>query len=218
MKKIITVFIIFLISSVVFAQANKKSQVTNQEQQEKVYLKTITESTKAIEANPKNETAFINRAKAKYFLKDYSGALTDYDSVIALKPNEYILYLYRGAVYISSEYYTKAIEDFNTVISLNPKYAEGYYYRGIAKIFNAIYWHDTFTMLYESNMSSLNKSREEGLALTSYQQISEIYRKNKIKADTDYYKNKKDGCTDLSKAGELGSADAYKAIQTYCQN
>ena len=47
----------------------------------------IADYTKAIEINPKKDSAYFNRGNAKTALKDYFGAISDYTKAIELDPN-----------------------------------------------------------------------------------------------------------------------------------
>ena len=62
--------------------------------------------------------------------------------------------------------YNGAIKDYNLAIEINPKFSRAYYHRGLTKLI---------------------------------------------------LDQKDSGCLDLSKASELGDAEAYDAIKKYCQ-
>ncbi len=95
----------------------------------------------AIQKEPKNAKAHINRGNTRYNLKDYEGALTDYTQAIKINPNEVKAYVNRGnARYMLAEYssdpdrdYNLALADFNNALRLNPNEAEAYIRRGIVR-------------------------------------------------------------------------------------
>ena len=59
-------------------------------------LKPIADYNRAIELNPKSAAAYGSRARAKYELGDYDGAVADYSRAIALTPDFESNYFYRG--------------------------------------------------------------------------------------------------------------------------
>ena len=101
---------------------------------------------------------------------------------------------------MSLEDYYGAIEDFNKAILLNPNYSMAYLHRGECKFF-----------------------LDDGSCYGDFNKCLEIDSKN---AECYYYRGltlidsgqKKEGCLDLSKAGELGDEDAYEAIRKYCND
>ena len=60
------------------------------------YNGAIADYTKAIELDPNNSNAYINRGIVKNDLKDYYGAIFDYTKAIELDPNNSIAYYNRG--------------------------------------------------------------------------------------------------------------------------
>ena len=108
---------------------------------------------------------FFNFGNAKYKLKDYRGAIQDYNKAIELNPKLASAYLGRGLAKGKLQDYRGAIKDYNKSIGLNPSDAKIYILRGLAKILSG---------------------------------------------------HKDDGCLDLSKAGELGDAEAYESIKENC--
>jgi tetratricopeptide (TPR) repeat protein len=87
---------------------------------------------------------FSNRADLKKKLKDFSGAIADYDSAIALKPSDafagmgpedvYVLYGNRGLLKHQLGDLDGAIADYSEVIRLHPNEAIYYNNRGYALI------------------------------------------------------------------------------------
>ncbi len=75
----------------------------------------------------------IEIALNKVFLKDYVGAIDDYNKAIELYPNYAIAYYNRGGAKYDLQDYAGAIEDYNKAIELDPKCKHFYYFRGLAK-------------------------------------------------------------------------------------
>ncbi|KAK3100427.1 hypothetical protein FSP39_019783 [Pinctada imbricata] len=75
---------------------------------------------KAIEHNPKDESAFLNRAITKVMLRDAEGALGDFRSAIKLSPHTAHMYFNRGNLYASMEQFDKAEADYSKALSLKP--------------------------------------------------------------------------------------------------
>lgn len=102
----------------------------------------------ALNINPNDAQAYIQRGNALYENAQHSGnpdneykiAIKDFDRALSLKPDEAEAYISRGIVrYNMAEYsknassdYKAAIEDFNQAILRNPNSAKAYVKRGIA--------------------------------------------------------------------------------------
>jgi tetratricopeptide (TPR) repeat protein len=78
-------------------------------------------------------TAFYDSGNSKYNLKDYQGAIADYNQSIALKPAFADAYYGRGSSKHLLEDYEGAIADYNQSIALKPAFADAYYGRGNSK-------------------------------------------------------------------------------------
>ena len=77
---------------------------------------------------------YSQRGDLKAKLKDFAGAIADYDKAIALKPNDLASYYgSRGGINSQSGNYDRAIADYDQVISLQPDQAVAYNNRGVAR-------------------------------------------------------------------------------------
>ncbi|MFM9005373.1 MAG: tetratricopeptide repeat protein, partial [Flavobacteriales bacterium] len=84
-----------------------------------------------IRSQPTAENYFL-RDDSKHKLKNFSGALTDYD---AAKMKGYVgteLFLHRGICRVSLQMFSGAREDLNTYIGFNERSAKAYYWLGAA--------------------------------------------------------------------------------------
>jgi tetratricopeptide (TPR) repeat protein len=102
--------------------------------------------TKAIELNPNDANAYIERARA-YKYNDFNKALNDYTKAIELNPNEADFYIKRADAYHYSGYdlyyyddydtlcksdiFYKALNDYTKAIELNPNCYNAYYARAM---------------------------------------------------------------------------------------
>jgi tetratricopeptide (TPR) repeat protein len=84
-------------------------------------------------ANP-NPVSFYNRGFAKYNLKDFRGAILDFDKAIELKPTYFEAFIARGQSYSMQDNHKVAMNDYNEAIRLNPLEATAYFSRGISKM------------------------------------------------------------------------------------
>jgi tetratricopeptide (TPR) repeat protein len=89
------------------------------------YQKGIDAFTKAIEYDPRNYGAYINRGSAYDMLNKYDKALADYSTVISsVDPTDKRLaevYYNRGYTYQRRGERTKAIADYKEALRLDPK-------------------------------------------------------------------------------------------------
>jgi tetratricopeptide (TPR) repeat protein len=83
--------------------------------------------------DPNEEIYFNNRGNAKKDLKDYEGAIKDYDEAIRLDPKYVNAYNNRGIAKKDLKDYEGAIKDYDEAIRIDPKYMRAYDNRGDAK-------------------------------------------------------------------------------------
>ena len=90
--------------------------------------------------NNSNESAkkqtseeYINSGRKKVALKDYQGAMEDFNNAIGLNPSSDTAYANIGLCKSGLEDYKGAIQDYNKAIELNPKLFKAYYGRGLVK-------------------------------------------------------------------------------------
>ncbi|MFH1321421.1 MAG: tetratricopeptide repeat protein [Bacteroidota bacterium] len=89
--------------------------------------------TDVVEKYPDNAIAYNNRGIAMNQLKDYHGAIRDFEKAIELKPDYPMAYYYRGCAKKEIKDYNYAIQDFTKAIELYPDYYSAYNSRGLVE-------------------------------------------------------------------------------------
>lgn len=80
---------------------------------------------KALELDPANADAYLNRGVSRLNENDLKGSLKDYNDSIRIRPKD-LAYLKRARLYQTLKEEDRAIEDYNRAIQINPNYALGY--------------------------------------------------------------------------------------------
>lgn len=163
-------------------------------------IKELNEAIKIMPADKPDYNAYKLRAKTRFELKDFKGAVNDWNVYIEGIPGEEEALISRAASLININDNSKAIADLDEAIKINKKNPVSYCYRGVAK--------------------GGNKSYTEGLKDLDYA----------IKLKFDYgaayvnraaikmaLKQKEEACKDLQKADSLGDNMAFKLIEQYCK-
>jgi tetratricopeptide (TPR) repeat protein len=176
----------------------------------------------------------LARATLKAMRQNYSQAIDDCDLIIKKFPDYIWAYFMRGAIQFklinlihtiksqnlqyysignnqaypdkksssnSPDDYNEVIEDYNKCIQLNPNFPYAYF--NLANV--------------EIEKGNFDKAIEQFTnAIKLNPKFAEAYFNRGLTYI--YIKNNSDGCMDLSKAGELGVANAYPIIRKYCNN
>ena len=77
---------------------------------------------------------YFNKAFNKAELKDFQGAIADYNKAIEINSIYSNAFAGRGDSKTELKDYQGAIEDYTKAIELNPNYIEAYYNRGVSKL------------------------------------------------------------------------------------
>lgn len=97
------------------------------------YSNALEEFNTAIQIDPDEMAAYIQRAFTYSVLKDYESAISDYSHVLELNPKLISAYLSRGSALNKLKRFDEALQDFSKVIELDPENSEAFNNRGWAK-------------------------------------------------------------------------------------
>lgn len=135
MKKInVLLLAVFLTGNVIAQDAETFFAKGEQLKQKEDYKGASEAYTKAIELDPENVNAMLQRAFCYNVMGDYEKSISDYSKIISLKPDHKFSYLSRGSARNKLKKYKEAIGDFDKVITLDPDNQEAYNNRGFAKM------------------------------------------------------------------------------------
>jgi tetratricopeptide (TPR) repeat protein len=196
---------------------------------------------KTIANNPKDKEAYNERAYVKLNMGDFGGAIEDCEKLLQIDPQSLGAYRYgslakkglgdlKGAMYdinkaieISSKFYLYseraklkhdlgdfrgAIQDYNVALEKVNKN------QGIAEMYNPELFSGRGYCKYKlDDATGAISDCDIAIALDPKYALAYLFR-----GLTKIYLtgNKKDGCADLSKAGELGIMNAYDIIKKNC--
>ncbi|WP_413160868.1 tetratricopeptide repeat protein [Capilliphycus salinus ALCB114379] len=94
------------------------------------YQQAISNLNEAVNLNPGQIEAYLNRGVAYSELNSHASAIANYDKAIELAPNNADAYYYRADEYLQAGNAPKALADYNKAIQLNPNYSQAYLDRG----------------------------------------------------------------------------------------
>lgn len=219
--------ILIILSILTFISCDFKSSADYNNEAEKLeregkYEEAISLLDKAIEKDPENIYALINRGVDKSILGDYEGAIDDYTRIIEIDSNNGLAFLNRGKNKKRLEDYQGAIEDFEKAIKTkggeliymdkveNSFVETGFEFdvsmeeirfeRGIAR-----YNIDSLKLAFDDFNFCIDKNFEKPASLYWRGIIYLAYGMNQ------------EGCSDLKEAHKLGDPDAQEMINEYCK-
>lgn len=163
-------------------------------------IKELNEAIGMMKADKPEYSAYKTRAKAKFEVKDYKGAVSDWSVYIDAYPEEEDALISRGAARINMNDNTNAIVDLDAAIKINGKNPVSYNYRGMAKAGN-------------KQMVEGLKDVDQAIKL-KFDYAAAYVNRAAIKFAS---KDKRGACEDLNKADTLGDGMAYKLIDQYCK-
>jgi tetratricopeptide (TPR) repeat protein len=133
--------------------------------------------------------------------QDWPGLIRYCNKGLELKPNTYIFYWYRGTAKQQLADFRGALLDFDAAIRIKPgENPIVYYDRAVTKV---------SLKKYNESLPDFDMAIKLKLPAPELAYIG----RGKIKI---LLGRKESGCLDLSKAGELGSVEAYGLIKKYC--
>lgn len=163
-------------------------------------LKELNDAEKTIPADKPNYDLYKTRAKTKFEVGDYKGAVSDWNVYIDANPGDADNLISRAAARINCNDFTNAIVDLDEAAKITPKNPVIYNYRGLAK--------------------GENKQVVEGLKDLDYAiKLKFNYPSAYVNRAALRFasKDKRGACQDLEKADALGDQLAYKLIEQYCK-
>lgn len=140
------------------------------------------------------------RAKSKFEVGDYKGAIKDWNSYIEENPKEEEALISRAAAKININDNSGAISDLDEAIKLNGKNPVSYCYRGVAKGGNKNYLEALKDLDYSIKLK--------------FDYSTAYVNRAAIKMAS---KDKRGACEDLGKADGLGNEMALKLYDKYCK-
>ncbi len=191
---------LILICSLSFAQSAKELTQKGRELYEKSeFMESLLNLNKALEIDPHYAPAYYLRANIKDAFDDRHGAMKDYNTAVEKNSKFADAFFARGNVKMKLQDYYGAIADYTSAISINENYVEAYFSRGKAK---------QFLLAYEDAINDCSK-----IIQINPKNKDAYYMRGILRIDFGDLKN---GCLDLSKAGELGDIRAYEMIKEKC--
>src|SRR5687768_6265091 len=202
MRHFILLAYCFCLSFGLVAQTAKDLTQKGKEHYEKrEYMEALLNLNKAIEMDPNYSPAYFVRANIKDAFDDRHGAMKDYNLAIEKNPKFADAFFARGNVKMKLQDYYGAVDDYTSAIKINENYIEAYFQRGKAK---------HFLQAYEDAINDCSK-----IIQLHPKNVDAYYMRGILRLD---FGDMKNGCLDLSKAGELGDLKAYEVIKEKCNN
>lgn len=218
MKKTIAILFILTLISCDFRSSDYYDKEAGKLENVGKYKDAIILLNKAIEKDPKNISALMNRAVDKSLLKDYKGAINDYSKILEIDTANTLVLLNRGKNRKRLKDYQGAIVDFEKAIAT--KGGENLW---MDEVENSFLETD-----FESDVKMEEIRLERGIAMY---QIDSLYKafedfnfciERNLEISTCYYwrglihmrNNKKENAyKDLLKSAKLGDKDAQEIIE-----
>jgi tetratricopeptide (TPR) repeat protein len=196
--KLLSLFV--LAATFAFSQSPKDLTQKGRELYEKrEFMEALLNLNKALELDPNHSPAYFVRANIKDAFDDRHGAMKDYNLAIEKNLKFADAFFARGNVKMKLQDYYGAIDDYTAAIAINENYIDAYFNRGKAK---------QFLQAYEDAINDCSK-----IIQLHPKNVDAYYMRGILRID---FGDMKNGCLDLSKAGEMGDRKAYEAIKEKC--
>jgi tetratricopeptide (TPR) repeat protein len=187
-------------SLVLYAQTAKDHTQKGRDHYEKrEYMEALLNLNKAVELDANYSPAYYVRGNIKDAFDDRHGAMKDYNMAVEKNPKFADAFFARGNVKMKLQDYYGAIDDYSSAITINENYIEAYFNRGKAK---------QFLLAYEDAINDCSK-----IIQLHPKNFDAYYMRGILRIE---FGDMKNGCRDLSKAGELGDLKAYETIKEKC--
>lgn len=195
--------LLFLFSALVLIQPGPTPKELTQKAiefyEKREYMEAVIHLNKAIEIDPTYAQAYFVRGNIKAEFEDYHGAMKDYNHAIEYSPKMSDAFFERGNAKMKLQDYYGAISDYTSAISFNENHIQAYFQRGRAK---------QFLLAYEEAIADCSK-----IITINPKSADAWFMRGLLRIEFGDLKN---GCLDLSKAGELGDLKAYETIRERC--
>ena len=99
-------------------------------EQQRQYGPAIEAYSRAIQFDPKSDTAFLHRGNCFFQLGENADAISDFTQSLALQPNSSRAYLARALALAASGQNEKALSDAGQALQRDPQYLDAYLLRG----------------------------------------------------------------------------------------
>lgn len=193
--------VVFMTSvSMSFAQTAKDYvQIGRDFLEKREYVEALVNLNRAIEMDPNQSAAYYLRGNIKDNFEDRHGAMKDYNLAIEKNPKFADAFYARGNIKMALQDYYGAVDDYTAAITINENYVEAYFSRGKAKQFLQAYQDaiNDCTKIIQINPKNASAYSMRGILRIEFGDL-------------------KNGCLDLSKAGEMGDLKAYDLIKEKC--
>ena len=148
---------------------------------------------------PDNEFVYINRGVLQADMTDFISSMDNNIRVLSLDNSASTRVTVSDNTTVRTYDYSAAISDFMKAAEVAPDFPYTYYNLG------------NLFCLSEDMLTAISQYTK---ALDLYPYLPEAYYNRGLVLI--FLKDKEKGCLDMSKAGELGIADAYSVIKKYC--
>lgn len=200
MNRIFLISPLVLIFTASFSQSAKDLTQTGRELYEKrEFMEALLNLNKALDIDQNYAPAYFLRGNIKDNFDDRHGAMKDYNTAIEKNPKFADAYFARGNIKMKLQDYYGAIGDFTSCITINENNIEAYFNRGKAK---------QFLQAYEDAINDCTK-----IIQINPKNVDAYFMRGVLRIE---FGDMKNGCLDLSKAGELGDLKAYEMIKEKC--
>jgi tetratricopeptide (TPR) repeat protein len=164
-------------------------------------IKELSEAISLMSETSRDYKAYKLRAKSKFEVGDFKGAISDWTIYMDGIPGEEEALISRAAAKINVNDNSGAITDLDEAIKLNPKNPVSYCYRGVAKGGNKNYVEALKDLDYSIKLK--------------FDYPAAYVNRAAIKMAS---KDKRGACEDLGKADGLGDEMAVKLYDQYCKD
>ncbi|MEI7661775.1 MAG: tetratricopeptide repeat protein [Bacteroidota bacterium] len=187
-----------------------------------------------IKSNPASAMALSNRGLIRADLKDFQGAIADYDQALALKHDYSRAYVNKGIALSTLKDPKGAIEQYNEALKYEPDLFQSHfnkanaqsglhlYNEALAEYTIAIRLYPSYAAGYSARASTYSALQNYREADKDYSRAIEIDSKNSVNfADRGKIRynlnDQKGACADWTVALSLGNSEARDLLEKYCK-